>query len=395
MKMASGNTTPSPGAVLFGLVCLYFSILSQSAAFSTTSSSTLATRQNRHMWSKKPHPISTTSIHHRQSPPSSYYDVFHHGSSRRTKLQAFQALPDIWVTSFLPPFLGLIKSEWGVSYGYGFAVALSAMNVLYRATRLTTQQPNPVIFYHASALIFFGLRLNAFLFIRTRLSPRMKHFQETVEERAAARGSRLKRLPFIVTCGFLYFGLVCPLILTSRLLSGSTNVLPLFALEVMKILVAGQWFGYLLAALGDLTKSYVKLKNKDEKFLVTEGVYSLTRHPNYSGEIIGWTCNACAGTLAGAYILRTVRPVSASVIATMATSVLGWIGIVFVLLRSTTSLEKKQKEEYGGSSKYQEWVSSSWSGWTLQDFQSKSSTQEEHHEITMDAGTEEDYGSGI
>ena len=301
------------------------------------------------------------------------------------------------MTSIVPPFLGLLKSEWGVSYGYGFAVAFSAMNVLNAATTAASSatQLSPIVSFQAAALIFFGLRLNLFLFIRTRLSQRMKEFEKKIEERAIARGSRLTRIPFILSCGFLYYGLVCPLILTSQL--SKAKDVPSLAFNVMKVLVAGQWLGYVVAAIGDLTKSCVKLKNNDESYLVTTGIFSKLRHPNYSGEILAWTCNALCGSLAGAYILRTVRPVSVSVIATMTTAAVGWMGIVFVLLRATTSLEKRQKENYGESVQYQEWVAKTWSGWTLPDATSETPppTVENHHEITMDSDTEEDLGSGI
>ena len=316
-------------------------------------------------------------------------------NSSRTKLQAVP-LPEVWVTSIVPPFLGLLKSEWGVSYGYGFAVAFSAMNVLHAATAAASAaQLSPIVLFQAAALVFFGLRLNLFLFIRTRLSQRMKEFEKKIEERAMTRGSRLTRIPFILSCGFLYYGLVCPLILTSQL--SKAKDVPSLAFNVMKVLVAGQWLGYVVAAIGDLTKSYVKLKNNDENYLVTTGIFSKLRHPNYSCEILAWTCNAICGSIAGAYILRTVRPLSLSIIATMTTATISWMGIVFVLLRATTSLEKRQKENYGDSSKYQQWVSGTWSGWTLPDATNETPppTVENRHEISMDSETEEDLGSGI
>lgn len=309
-----------------------------------------------------------------------------------TELQAVP-LPDVWLTSMMPPFLGMIKSEYGVSFGYGFAVAFSAFNMLYRTAASSAGVASPIVAYQAAALIFFGLRLNIFLFIRTRLSQRMKDFEQSIEERAKARGSRAKRLPFIMSCGFLYYCLICPLILTSQL--PATNV-PTLVPSIMKLLVTGQWFGYLLAAIGDLTKTYEKVKNKDENYLVTEGVFSKLRHPNYIGEIVAWTCNASCGVLAGAYILRTVRPISSSVIVKIGSTAIGWIGIVFVLLRATTNLEKKQKENYGDLPKYQEWVSTTWSGWTLQENDTgKTLKVAEQNEFTMDSETDEESGSGI
>ena len=43
-------------------------------------------------------------------------------------------------------------------------------------------------------------------------------------------------------------------------------------------------------------------------------------------------------------------------------SVLGCVGIVFVLAMAATGLEKRQKERYGSSPAYQKWVKSTVSG---------------------------------
>lgn len=150
-----------------------------------------------------------------------------------------------------------------------------------------------------------------------------------------------------------------------------------------------------MAAVGDLTKSYVKESEKDGKFLVTSGIFSLLRHPNYSGEIVSWTCNTLTGTLAAACLMQG-STLSLSVLSQWTISALGWAGIVFVLLQATQNLEDRHKKEYGDSVKYKEWVKSSWSGWKLS--MKKSSSAEEEastHEITMDNETKEDSGSGI
>jgi hypothetical protein len=77
-------------------------------------------------------------------------------------------------------------------------------------------------------------------------------------------------------------------------------------------------------------------------------------------------------------------------------SMIGWIGIMFVLLQATSGLEKRQKEEYGDTERYKNWVASTWSGWMLPPKQSSTSSETtEPHEITLDDETEEESGSGI
>jgi protein-S-isoprenylcysteine O-methyltransferase Ste14 len=196
-------------------------------------------------------------------------------SPRSTHLNV--VTPEVW-TNVLPPAMGFVKSEWTVSYGYGFATSISALSLLMRTSRTPN---NPIFTLQAMALIFYGLRLNVFLFIRNRISSRMQEFQKKMEERAVVRSSRLARTPAVVGCGMLYYALYSPLLLTS-MMSG-TSVAPPFAMMVMKGLVALQWCGYLMGAVGDFTKSFVKKSQDDERFLVTSGIYSLLRHPNYTG----------------------------------------------------------------------------------------------------------------
>lgn len=104
-----------------------------------------------------------------------------------------------------------------------------------------------------------------------------------MEERASARGSRIGRAPIVVSCGLLYYALFSPLLLTA-MVGGSLKV-PSVAMLAMKGLVGMQWIGFLMGAVGDFTKSYVKKSENDEKFLVTSGIFSLLRHPNYTGEL--------------------------------------------------------------------------------------------------------------
>jgi protein-S-isoprenylcysteine O-methyltransferase Ste14 len=290
---------------------------------------------------------------------------------------------EIW-TCVLPPFLGLYKSEYGVSYAYGTATALSAY-LLAKTLAPTATLP----YWHAAALILYGVRLNVFLAVRTAMSKRMQEMVQTIEDRAIARGNRLSRLPFILSCGLLYYGLVAPVVATSQLTIDSTITKVVFA-----GLVGMQWFGFSMAALGDFTKTYVKSKQKEDHFLVTSGIYSIVRHPNYTGEIIAWTANAALG-LMGAFLLRGKWSLT-QLIANVASNLVGWMGIVLVLLRATSGLETRQEEKYGEVTKYKEWVQSTWSGWTMASIKGPNNApaQEETHHLEV-TDVDEGMGSGI
>ena len=301
---------------------------------------------------------------------SSSYGVTNTGVA----LQLGNLPPEVW-TCLLPPFLGYYKSEYTVSYAYGLSTALSALVVGLSFTATT----NLVVWGQALALLFYGTRLSIFLAIRELLSDRMKKFNDKIEERAEARGNRfVTRTPFALSCGLLYYGLCAPLFLTNRLLpflmlEGNKNkqVLQL----MLQGLIALQWFGYLMAAVGDFTKTWVKQSERNESFLVTSGIYSILRHPNYTGEILAWTAHALAGVLAVAATFRAGLSSSSSLAIRSVLSwkdgldltslALGWFGIVFVLLRATRNLEVRQEESYGKDTKYQDWIESTWSGWML------------------------------
>jgi steroid 5-alpha reductase family enzyme len=310
--------------------------------------------------------------------------ALHVPSSRATttSLPAF-TIPQEVLTSVLPASLGFYRSEFGVSYAYGLATALSGLSILRRFSGANTILP-----MHAMALIFYGTRLNFFLAVRTFLSARMRGFVDKVEDRAKARGNRLSRAPFLLSCGLLYYGLAAPLLFTSKLTNDVLS--PSWVLPLMKALVGIEWFGFGLAALGDFTKTYVK-QTKGEDILVSSGIFSLLRHPNYTGEMIGWTANSLVGIVAFTLLAKasTTRAMLLPLAGTMAAQTLGWVGIIFVLLQATAGLEKRQKEQYGDKPEYASWISSTWSGWVLP----KHPSEAQH--IELDENQIEDAGSGI
>ena len=94
---------------------------------------------------------------------------------------------------------------------------------------------------------------------------------------------------------------------------------------------------------------------------VMGGVFSRLRHPNYTGELLLWA----ASTAAGALVAFTAPGATWSTVALGAQSLLGLVGIAFVLAMAATGLEKRQREDYGESEEYREWTQRTWSGLTL------------------------------
>ena len=261
-------------------------------------------------------------------------------------LASMPPLPVLAAACTLPTCLGFWKTEYGVSYAYGAATAICGGFALRAA-------PNAVAVAHAAAVCFYGIRLNSFLLWRELSVPRFREFRDKIEQRSMESGGRLKRTPFVLSCSLLYYCMAAPLLVTSRLTAAPSPLL----LPALASLVALAWSGLLLAAWGDLTKSIVKSKLGPDT-LVTQGPFRLFRHPNYTGEQILWTANLGCGIVGAAMLEGGLR----SAAGTLAASVVGWLGIFFVLAKATTALEKKQAKRY---EQFVTWRQGSFGGWGL------------------------------
>ena len=194
---------------------------------------------------------------------------------------ALPQLPALAASCTVPTLLGYVKSEWGVSYAYGGATALVGALTLPHATTAVGRA-------HALTILLYGARLNVFLLWRELSFERFRKLRERIEDRAVSRGSRLARTPFIASCSFLYFCMTAPLHVTA-------SAPPTAALRAC---VAASAIGFFVAAAGDIGKSIVKARRGEDALVA----FPLLRHPNYTGEMLGWLANAgaaAAGAVGG------------------------------------------------------------------------------------------------
>lgn len=252
-------------------------------------------------------------------------------------------------TCVVPTLAGLYRREYGVSYAYGTAVAASA-GLMLAALREAALPWCTIGSVHAWALILYGARLDLFLLYREVCLERFRKLRDRIEDRAPV-GSRLLRLPFILSCSALYGCLATPLWATASVILPFWSTTGGIQANLARLAVAGTWWGFVLAAVGDVTKSWVKAREGEEQ-LVTGGVFRWFRHPNYTGEVIGWISSALAAASVG-----SSWPV-------LVATCLGVAGIYSVLTMATANLEKKQAEAYGELDEYQEWIRRSWVGFT-------------------------------
>jgi steroid 5-alpha reductase family enzyme len=128
----------------------------------------------------------------------------------------------------------------------------------------------------ALCFILYGLRLSAFLMYREINIPDIF--------RRESKGNPVARLPTILGCSLLYLAMAAPLRLASQAgaFSPSSQLAAYAGLFLM-------YAGWAVAAIGDYQKTAYKAQNGNG--LVTQGLFSVLRHPNYTGE------QACTRTL--------------------------------------------------------------------------------------------------
>lgn len=288
---------------------------------------------------------------------------------------ALPKLSTMIATTVTPTLLGFYKYEYAVSYAYGAGTSITAALILRSllSSAVSTSTSTPLASLaqlHAAAIVFYGVRLNLYLLYREIFLERFRKMRERIEEKRTkgnigAVKNILSRVPFILSCSFLYLGLVYPAFISAEVSYSIGAITTNYSTMLYKVLVGLTWFGFGLGALGDFNKSLIK-KLKGEDHLVTGGIFSVFRHPNYTGEMIGWTASFLASiasifALPGASRIKVLKSLTFPLITSM-TSVMG---ILFVLLAATTGLESRQKEKYGEKTEYVEWIKKSWKGFSL------------------------------
>mmetsp|Transcript_77200 Transcript_77200/g.221912 ORF Transcript_77200/g.221912 Transcript_77200/m.221912 type:complete len:345 (-) Transcript_77200:536-1570(-) len=281
---------------------------------------------------------------------------------------AMGTIPGMWAICIVPTMLGLIKAEYAVSYGYGWAMAGLGLATLLNAPIVATPSLcfglDMITRQHALLYVLFGLRLNSFLAFRSNL-PVFKKLVQTIEDKRNANApegfvmNRLSRLPFILSCSALYFGMGAPLYLTK--MYGASIVQGSALWMTAKAGVVAMYTGFVLEAVGD----YQKLREKSKTDgLVTKGLYRYLRHPNYSGEQLLWL-GSCITGLASCAAAAVEGGLTRGMLKWVAGTVFGFAGIQYVLMQATTTLEKKQSVKYATNPDYQSWVQKTWGGFTF------------------------------
>jgi steroid 5-alpha reductase family enzyme len=224
---------------------------------------------------------------------------------------------------------GFRKYVWFISIGYGAAVALIGIGLLVLFGGSITVGTA----LQCALLVVYGCRLAGYLVyrdVKTAYNRRMKG-----EVKSDEGVSLVAKMGIWVSASLLYVLQTSPIMF--RLADGrGTDVLCIVGLALS---VAG----LALETTADLQKNRAKKANP--RRFVDTGLFRLVRCPNYFGEMVFWT---------GVFVSGLTVYASA---VEWACSILGYLGIIYVMFGGARRLEIRQDKNYGDDPEYQRYKS--------------------------------------
>lgn len=246
-----------------------------------------------------------------------------------TPLRAVGAL--YAVASLIVVPLTYHRTAYSFTVGYGLSVAVVSLALL---TSFPISFSAPSIL--ALISLIYGLRLAAFIFVREcTVESKRKQFDNM------DKMSILQRTPMALGASLLYAFMVSPALFALRgtLDAGSISK------KVQLLSTTVSAFGVILESVADQHKYQVKRQSKEGEFAgPTTWPYTICRHPNYLGEILYW---------AGLFVAGSVS--FGNSIVPWTCGVMGLLGILSIMLGSSSRLDGKQSKNYGDQPEYVEW----------------------------------------
>lgn len=117
----------------------------------------------------------------------------------------------------------------------------------------------------------------------------------------------------------------------------------------LQYLGLGIWFiGFVIESIADYQKSVFKADISNKGQFINSGLWSVVRHPNYTGEILCWIgiFLFCVPALAGWQWVSLVSPI--------------WISTLLIFISGIPLLEKAYKTKYGSMPSYKKYVQSTY-----------------------------------
>ena len=225
--------------------------------------------------------------------------------------------------------IGFYKYVYFISLGYGFSIAAIGV-VSFIIFRESIDALGIIL---CLLLFLYGNRLSGYLLIRE-----LKSNSYNNKMKGEIKDGKSMKLPvkfaIWVTCALLYACQTAPVYF--RLNEGKDAPVSL----IVGILV--MVFGVAFESIADIQKN--NAKKIDPNTFVCTGLFKLVRCPNYLGEMIFWTGVLISGIGAFDSVWGIVF------------SLLGYLGIIYVMFSGARRLEIRQNKHYGNDPKYQEYV---------------------------------------
>lgn len=227
----------------------------------------------------------------------------------------------IQVVLFIPAFKFKTDKLTDLSYGLTF-VLLSLISFL------SSDMTFPKLLL-LSMITVWGLRLGIYLFIRINKTKKDSRFDEI-------RIDFMKFLSFWILQGISVFVILIPSLLFFQTAT---------EFSLLSLLGLGLWLtGLVIEAFADQQKfSFINNERNKGKW-INVGLWKISRHPNYLGEILCWV---------GIYLytyssLSTIyRPIG--LISPL------FISILLLFVSGIPKLEEKADKKWGNNQKYQEY----------------------------------------
>lgn len=234
---------------------------------------------------------------------------------------------------FLPLFavsmaccaIGFVRTIWFMSVGYGFSVAGIGAALLVMS--ITGGRFELLFTVQCVLFVIYGLRLGLFLFLR-------EWKNVSYRKRLDEIGGNMKLPIFVAAAMWIFMGSLyvcqCAGSIYRLLNHAGTNA----ALAVGIVVSAA---GIVIEAAADRQKG--EAKKIDPDMPAMHGLYRLCRCPNYFGEIVFWTGVFISGfgAVSGAQWI---------------TALLGYGGILVVMLSGAKRVEARHIRNYGKKPEY-------------------------------------------
>ena len=232
-----------------------------------------------------------------------------------------------WII-FIPSFLAKTEKFYDITGTLAYLITLYLASVLTSYSSGTSLEPRTLIII--GMVSFWALRLGIFLFIRVLKVGEDRRFRE-------AKKSFSKYLVWW-TMSALWVFLTTANALTLIINNKKLDNQPIFYLGLLI------WFiGILFEIIADEQKRRFRLNEKNRGKYISSGLWSISRHPNYFGEIILWTGIAIISlpTLSGFQYVTLISPL--------------FIYLLLTRISGVNLLEESSEKKWGDLPEYEQY----------------------------------------